>query len=181
MPFSDRRQSLPAQAQTLTPDMLRPVPGGFVSPQDLPLRKLAVDDDPTDPTADDRLRIMAGAAMPTPRRRRGSGRFRNTACRRRAARPTPASTRSTAPKRSRRFIPARPSRSRPPVPAVRRPSRRRSTAPDICGCRCRRRHPPTSRRLRPAWPTRRRASRRARGWCRTPIRSARSAITPAAS
>ena len=44
------------QAQTLTPDMLRPVPGGFVSPQDLPLRKIAVDDDPVDPTADDRLR-----------------------------------------------------------------------------------------------------------------------------
>ena len=28
------------KAQTLTPDMLRPVPGGFVSPQDLPLRKI---------------------------------------------------------------------------------------------------------------------------------------------
>jgi hypothetical protein len=40
--------------------MLRPVPGGFVSPQDLPLRKLAVDDDPNasigDPTADDKRR-----------------------------------------------------------------------------------------------------------------------------
>ena len=44
------------QAQTLTPDMLRPVPGGFVSPQDLPLRKIAVDDDPVDPAVDDRLR-----------------------------------------------------------------------------------------------------------------------------
>ena len=48
--------TLQAQAQTLTPDMLRPVPGGFVSPQDLPLRKLAVDDDGSDATADDRLR-----------------------------------------------------------------------------------------------------------------------------
>ena len=28
-----------AQAQTLTPDMLRPVRGGFVAPQDLPLRR----------------------------------------------------------------------------------------------------------------------------------------------
>ena len=42
--------TLPVLAQTLTPDMLRPVPGGFVSPQDLPLRKLAVDDDGTDAT-----------------------------------------------------------------------------------------------------------------------------------
>ena len=33
-----------SRAQTLTPDMLRPVPGGFVSPQDLPLRKIAADD-----------------------------------------------------------------------------------------------------------------------------------------
>ena len=29
-----------AQAQTLTPDLFRPVPGGFVSPQDMPLRKV---------------------------------------------------------------------------------------------------------------------------------------------
>jgi len=45
-----------ARAQTLTPDMLRPVAGGFVSPQDLPLRKLTVEDDPADATADDGLR-----------------------------------------------------------------------------------------------------------------------------
>ncbi|HEY3792931.1 MAG TPA: outer membrane beta-barrel protein, partial [Bradyrhizobium sp.] len=49
-----------AEAQTLTPDMLRPVPGGFVSPQDLPLRKLAVDDDAnasiSDPATDDKRR-----------------------------------------------------------------------------------------------------------------------------
>lgn len=41
-----------AEAQTLTPDMLRPVAGGFVSPQDLPLRKLAVDDGAADSTGD---------------------------------------------------------------------------------------------------------------------------------
>jgi hypothetical protein len=53
----------PAHAQTLTPDMLRPVPDGFVSPQDLPLRKTGNDPgsvDPTDsaidPAYDDRLR-----------------------------------------------------------------------------------------------------------------------------
>src|SRR6202167_530431 len=51
-----------AQAQTLTPDLLRPVPGGFVSPRDLPLRKTGnnANVDPTDsaidPTYDDRLR-----------------------------------------------------------------------------------------------------------------------------
>jgi hypothetical protein len=49
-----------AVAQTLTPDMLRPVPGGFVSPQDLPLRKLAVDDDPNDLTANDKRRNNSG-------------------------------------------------------------------------------------------------------------------------
>jgi hypothetical protein len=45
----------PAKAQTLTPDMLRPVAGGFVSPQDMPLRKIAVDD-PLDTSGDDQLR-----------------------------------------------------------------------------------------------------------------------------
>jgi hypothetical protein len=52
----------PAQAQTL--DLLRPVPDGFVSPQDLPLRKTGnnanANVDPTDsaidPTYDDKLR-----------------------------------------------------------------------------------------------------------------------------
>jgi hypothetical protein len=52
----------PAQAQTLTPDLLRPVPGGFVSPRDLPLRKTGNNSsvDPTDsaidPADDDGLR-----------------------------------------------------------------------------------------------------------------------------
>ena len=52
----------PAQAQTLTPDLLRPVPGGFVSPRDLPLRKTgnnsSVDstDSAIDPADDDGLR-----------------------------------------------------------------------------------------------------------------------------
>jgi hypothetical protein len=55
-----------AEAQTLTPDMLRPVPGGFVSPQDLPLRKLAVDDDASDPTSDDRLRNNRRGSGDTP-------------------------------------------------------------------------------------------------------------------
>ena len=52
----------PAQAQTLTPDLFRPVPGGFVSPQDMPLRKIrdntSVDptDSAIDPAYDDSLR-----------------------------------------------------------------------------------------------------------------------------
>ena len=37
-----------AQAQSITPDLFRPVQGGFVSPQDLPLRKIAVGGDPND-------------------------------------------------------------------------------------------------------------------------------------
>jgi hypothetical protein len=51
-----------AQAQTLTPDLLRPVPGGFVSPQNSPLRKISDNTsiDPTDsaidPAYDDTLR-----------------------------------------------------------------------------------------------------------------------------
>ncbi|HUN94802.1 MAG TPA: outer membrane beta-barrel protein, partial [Bradyrhizobium sp.] len=32
----------PARAQTMTPDLFRPVPGGFVSPQDLPMRRTAI-------------------------------------------------------------------------------------------------------------------------------------------
>jgi hypothetical protein len=61
----------PAQAQTLTPDLLRPVPDGFVSPQDLPLRKTGNNNssDPTDsaidPAYDDRLR---GGDTPAPSR-----------------------------------------------------------------------------------------------------------------
>jgi hypothetical protein len=47
----------PAQAQTLTPDMLRPERGGFVAPQDLPLRRTGdTTTDPTDPAGDDGLR-----------------------------------------------------------------------------------------------------------------------------
>lgn len=51
-----------AQAQTLTPDLFRPVPDGFVSPQDSPLRKTSDNTsiDPTDsaidPAYDDSLR-----------------------------------------------------------------------------------------------------------------------------
>ncbi len=42
-----------AQAQSITPDLFRPVKGDFVSPQDLPLRKIAVGGDPNDSTGDD--------------------------------------------------------------------------------------------------------------------------------
>jgi hypothetical protein len=48
-----------ARAQTLTPDMLRPERGGFVAPQDLPLRRTGdttTTTDPTDPVGDDGLR-----------------------------------------------------------------------------------------------------------------------------
>jgi hypothetical protein len=44
----------PLQAQTLTPDLLRPVPGGFLLPQDSPLRKISENttDNQADPTTD---------------------------------------------------------------------------------------------------------------------------------
>jgi len=46
-----------AQAQTLTPNMLNPERGGFVSPQDLPLRRTGDSTaDPTELTGDDGLR-----------------------------------------------------------------------------------------------------------------------------
>jgi hypothetical protein len=49
-----------AQAQMLTPDLLRPVRDGFVRPQDSPLRRIDVGTvdptDPADPASDDRLR-----------------------------------------------------------------------------------------------------------------------------
>ena len=45
MPCADRVRYRPRRkAQTLTPDLFRPVPDGFVAPQDLPLRRTA---DPT--------------------------------------------------------------------------------------------------------------------------------------
>jgi hypothetical protein len=52
----------PAQAQTITPDLFRPVRDGFVSAQNSPLRR--TDDNPTDPTDpanDERLRKDAPA------------------------------------------------------------------------------------------------------------------------
>jgi hypothetical protein len=54
-----------AQAQTLTPDLLRPVRDGFVSPQDSPLRRTAASDDIGDLTGDDQLR---GRETPAPSR-----------------------------------------------------------------------------------------------------------------
>ncbi len=64
-----------AQAQTLTPDMLRPVRGGFVSPQDLPLRKTRGRRQPDRSHRRSHARRQR-AATRTRRRRRGSGRSR---------------------------------------------------------------------------------------------------------
>ncbi|MEO6841400.1 MAG: outer membrane beta-barrel protein [Bradyrhizobium sp.] len=44
-----------ARAQSITPDLFRPVRGGFVSPQDLPLRKTAAGGDPNGTLGDDQL------------------------------------------------------------------------------------------------------------------------------
>ena len=51
-----------AQAQTITADMLRAVPGGFLSPQDSPLRRTAMDDKTGDAANDARLRDKDGPA-----------------------------------------------------------------------------------------------------------------------
>ena len=47
-----------SQAQTLTSDLLRPVPGGFIAPQDSPLRKISdnATEKTADPASDDRDR-----------------------------------------------------------------------------------------------------------------------------
>src|ERR1700720_4982039 len=44
-----------AQAQSITPALFRPVQGGFVSPQDLPLRRAAAGGDSNDTGGDDQL------------------------------------------------------------------------------------------------------------------------------
>src|ERR1700688_1547889 len=54
-----------AHAQTLTPDLLRPVRDGFVLPQDSPLRRTAAStSDPADPAGDEGLR----GSVPAPSR-----------------------------------------------------------------------------------------------------------------
>jgi hypothetical protein len=55
----------PARSQSLTSDLLRPVPGGFVSPQDLPLRKTAISGDAGDATGGD---LLGGETTPAPSR-----------------------------------------------------------------------------------------------------------------
>ena len=56
----------PVRAQTLTPDMLRPVPGGFLAPQDSLLRKTGdnAPPQPPDPNAD----VRAKKDQPAPPR-----------------------------------------------------------------------------------------------------------------
>jgi hypothetical protein len=58
-------QAGPVRSQSLTSDLLRPVPGGFVSPQDLPLRKTAISGDAGDATGDD---LLADKKTPAPSR-----------------------------------------------------------------------------------------------------------------
>jgi hypothetical protein len=59
-----------AQAQTLTPDLFRPVRNGFVSPQNSPLRKVGDSaSDPTDPTdLGDDVRLRREKDAPAPSR-----------------------------------------------------------------------------------------------------------------
>ena len=131
-----------AQAQTVTPDLFSPARAGFVSPQDLPLRRTTADT-ANDPLNDAQLRSNGQAA-----RRRGSARSRPTACPPRAAPRRPATTRSTASARNRNSIRARPSRNRRRAPAVPPPATISNDA--AAACRSRRPRPPTRRRSPPA-------------------------------
>ncbi len=54
-----------AQAQTVTPDLFRPIPDGFVRPQDSPLRRVGDNPDLSDPANDSGLRRGSGAAPPS--------------------------------------------------------------------------------------------------------------------
>ncbi len=54
-----------AQAQSITPDLFRPVQGGFVSPQNLPLRKTAAGGDPNATTDDDQVRDPDNTPAPS--------------------------------------------------------------------------------------------------------------------
>ena len=55
----------PAKAQSTTPDLFNPVPGSFVSPQDLPLRKIAGVNDSDDPTFGDDSRRKKETPAPS--------------------------------------------------------------------------------------------------------------------
>ena len=118
-----------ASAQTVTPDLFSSTRTSQVTSPDSPLRRTAAE--ANDPLNSPKLQ----EAMTSPRRR-GSDRSRNTACRPPAARPIPATTRSTASARNRNTIPGRRSRSRRSVPAVHRRRLRRTRG---CGFRFRRR------------------------------------------
>ena len=156
MPCADRRSTRsPARAQTLTPDLFRPQRDGFLTAQNSPLRKIG------DKTGDPHRRPDRSHQRPKARdkdsyrpRRRGSARSRLTACPPPTARPTPASTRSTARARSQNFIRARQSQNRRRVPARprRRPRRRLWFPTAASDWRSRHRRPPTSRRSRRRWP-----------------------------
>src|SRR6201996_4035676 len=57
-----------AHAQAITPDLFRPVQGGFVSPQDLPMRRTsAAGGDPNDTSVDDQLRDRDNSQDPVRR------------------------------------------------------------------------------------------------------------------
>ena len=122
--------------------------------------------------------IVRSCRTVTSRRHRGSDRSRNTVCRPRAVQPIPATICSTASARSPNTIRGRPGQSRRSVPVV---LRRRLPRIRGCGFRFLRRSRRTKRRSRRRWRARWWGSRRASASGSTTIRSARSAITPAAS
>ena len=168
-----------AQAQTLTPDLFRPVPDGFVSPQDMPLRRTSNNSsvDPTDnaidPSYDERLR---GKDTRAPSRIGQIPSYGLPA----ASGASDSGFNSLNRKRKKpKFYPGQAKPKPPPGPGSRPPG---VEMPNCrCGCRSRRPKPPTRRRCRRRWRAPWSASRRASASRSTTIRSARSAIMPAAS
>ena len=176
----------PAIAQDLGNGLLNPRIGGFISPQDLPLRKTsqaAIDSPPAPPAPPS----PPDPNDPKPRKREAPAESRigkvPTYGLPAASGAKEAGYNSLNRKRKlRNIIRRRPSRRSPPVPARSRQRSRRKISPASSASRCRRRKsankqplPPGDGRQRagPAGAPAHEAS--------TTIRSARSAIMPAAS
>ena len=167
-----------AQAQTLTPDLFRPVRDGFVSPQDLPLRRTrnnpSVDptDNAIDPSYDERLRGRDTRApsrigqVPTYGLPAASG-----------ASDTGYDSLNRTRKKP-KFYPGQARPKPPPGPGSRPPGEFEIAVAVVDPAV---RDPPTRRRCRRRWPAPWSASRRASASRSMTIRSARSAIMPAAS
>ena len=153
-----------AQAQTVTPDLFRPVPDGFVLPQDLPLRRISDKTgdsipDPTNPANDEKRR----KDQPAPSRIGQVPTYGLPAANGAADTGYDSLNRT---RKKPKFYPGQPKPKPPPGPGTRRARdtcRGRAFNRRVSDWRFRRRRPPTRRRSRPRWQARSKASRRASG------------------